>query len=269
MRRLAFGVVALGMLHAGPAHAQSVRHAAPDLPEYSASDPSAAAITAHNLLASERFWPYRVSLTRAWKPAGGGTTLDAQTVGVLIRVEDAGGARIDFGRNGLHEVPVDATDLLARANEIRLGKLDKTAPNFVLAIGPRLVDSRSTPIRPLPIDALTGRQRFLAVFADPASPEFAELAKALGPLRERPGLETIFFPQGRVADAVVHERLAALGWTVPFVFDHLSEAYTPSLLGDGAALPALTLQTDEGRLLYRGAWGPNSAAELTAALDRG
>jgi hypothetical protein len=57
------------------------------------------------------------------------------SVGVLIRVEDGGIARIDFGRDGLREVPIAMTDLVDRANRVRSGELVKLAPNFVLAIG--------------------------------------------------------------------------------------------------------------------------------------
>ena len=35
------------------------------LPEHHAEDPSAAAVTEQNLLASERFWPYQVAATEA------------------------------------------------------------------------------------------------------------------------------------------------------------------------------------------------------------
>ena len=70
-------------------------------------------------------------------------------MGVLIRVEASGLARIDFGRDGLYEVPVGATDLVERANRIRTGELRKMAPNFVLAIGPRLVDSAGAHAAPL------------------------------------------------------------------------------------------------------------------------
>ena len=91
-----------------------------------------AAVTEQNLLASERYWPYHVALTKPFQALRPGTT------GVLIRVESSSVARIDFGRDGLFEVPVAATDLVARANRVQRGELAKRAPNFVFALGPRL-----------------------------------------------------------------------------------------------------------------------------------
>ena len=75
------------------------------------------------------------------------------------------------------------------------------------------------------------------------------------------------FPQGRVSDAIVRENLQALGWTVPFVYDHLSEAYTKTLLPGTLPPPAVILQTNEGRVLLESAWSGDLAPKLTSALD--
>ena len=208
-----------------------------------------------NLLESERFWPYQVALGKDG------------AIGVLIRVEGGGVARVDFGRDGLRSVPVAATDLVARANRIRRGELDKMAPNFVLAIGSRLVDSGGPKLAPYPLEAARAKPGYLCVFADPNDASFEEIAKSLAPLGERHGVTTILFPQGRVPDATVREKLQALGWTVPFVYDHLSEAYTRTLLPDTLEQPAVLLQTSEGRVLLASAWSANAMPELTNALD--
>jgi hypothetical protein len=194
-------------------------------------------VTDANLLAGERFWPYYVALTRAWQPSGRTLTLAPETSGVLIRVEPSGMARVDFGRDGLHEVPVAATDLVSSANRIRQGELEKSAPNFVLAIGPRLLDPASDALRPFDFAAVAENTGFLCVFADPASEGFASLAAALAPLRERRGVLTILFPQGAHRDAEVREQLRALAWTVPFVTT-IWQAYTRTLLTEPTPPPA-------------------------------
>jgi hypothetical protein len=237
------------------------------LPEYQAGDPDAAVVTESNLVESERFWPYQVALARSWQPAGGARPLSPGILGVLIRVEASGAALIDFGRDGRHEVPVGATDLVERANRIRQGELHKMAPNFVLAIGPRLLDSESAEPRTFGVLETSRRRIFLAVFADPGAEDFPDLAAALAPLRERDGLLTILFPQGEHPDSRVRERLRTLGWTIPFVYDHLSEPYSRSLLAEGVPLPALMLQTGEGRLLFQGGWSARAVRELRSALD--
>jgi hypothetical protein len=237
------------------------------LPEHHAEDPSAAAVTERNLLASERFWPYQVAATATLPATADRQPVQAGDVGVLIRVEAPGVARVDFGRDGLYEIPVAHTDLVERANRIRAGELEKLAPNFLLAIGPRLVDSASDALRPLPYASVAEQRGFLCVFADPGSKEFAALAAALAALQQRHGVATILLPQGEHPDTRVREQLRSLGWTVPFVYDHLAEAYTRSLLGADAALPVVMLQTREGRVLFRSEWKAGVAPALRAALD--
>lgn len=238
-----------------------------ELPSYRAADPAAGAVTSDNLLASERFWPYLVGLTRPFERAGSKDALEAGLSGVLIRVEPGGVARIDFGRDGVHDVPVAATDLVELANRVRLGELEKDLPNFVLAVGPRALDSASSPPRPLDLGKALAQRGFLCVYADPAAESFAALVRSLAPLRERRGLMTFFFPQRDHADLEVGETLRSLGWTVPYVYDHLSESYTRSLIDDPDALPTVVLQTSEGRVLYESRWTPTTLAELNSVVD--
>jgi hypothetical protein len=222
-----------------------------ELPTHRVADASAAPVTPANLLASERFWPYQVALARPL-PLAGGQELPAGWEGVLIRVEPSGRARIDFGRDGLLELPFAATDLVQRSDRIRRGELDKIAPNFVLAVGTRLLSASDDPPRTFGIEAALERPGFLAVFADPNAPGFASLAEALRPLQDRHRVLTVLFP---------------LKWTPAFVFDHLADGYTTSLIDEGTPKPALQLQTNEGRVLFEGAFRPGVLAELTAALD--
>lgn len=224
-----------------------------------------ARVVGSNLLASERFWPYRVALIESWD--GAAEPIPRGMTGVLIRVETSGLARIDFGRRGKFEIPVADTDLLERANRIRTGGLEKAEPNFVHAIKTRMLDPASEPLRALPSEASQSRRGFLCVFADPGAAEFAEIAHALAPLRKREEVLTILFAQGSYADAAVRERLRSLAWPVPFSYDFLSEPYTRTLLVAGTSFPALLLQTNEGRVIFQGAWSPQAIAPLVAAWD--
>lgn len=259
-------VLAIFLAIAVPPLAARAEAPGTELSAHRAADPSAPAVTAANLLASERFWPYQVSLASAWKPVERADALPEGTVGVLVRAEEGGIARVDFGRDGIFDVPVAATDLVARANEVRLGARDKMAPNFVLAIGPRLLDAASGEPRPVRAEEFSQPRAFLCVFADPDADGFGSIAKSLAPLREREGLMTVLFPHGARPDPAVRETLRALAWPVPFVHDHLAEAYTPSLLADTKP-PALLLVTNEGRALLRAPWSPARVAEIAPLLD--
>jgi hypothetical protein len=224
-------------------------------------------LTAASLLDSERFWPYRVTLTRAWQPEGRQAPLAAGTPGVLIRVEPRGVARVDFSADGKHPVPIGATDLVESANQIRRGELSKPLPNFVHAIRSRLIDPEADTLKGLAPERLTGIPGFLCVFADPAAADFETLVTSVAPLRERHGVVTLLFPQGSHADGGVRERLRALEWKVPFVYDFLSEPYTRTLIDEHTPMPVLLLQTDEGRLVYLGGAGVDDVQALGAALD--
>lgn len=257
---------------ANPAPNASPTAAAPapeEVPvEHHAEDPTAPEVTAKNLLANERFWPYRVSLARSWKGEGVPSELPSGTSGIVVRVEDEKNVRIDFGRNGLAEVPIAATDLVARSNGVRLGTERKYQPNFIEAIGPRLIDSKAEPMRPVTMATVYRHQGFVCVFADMSAPSLAEIAKALAPLARREDVMTVVFPQGRPLDVIVYERLRSVDWKVPFVFQHLSEPYTRTLIGEAPKLPYVTLQTSEGRLLLAKQWHDGLEGELVAAIDQ-
>ena len=225
------------------------------------------AISAENLLAREVYWPYRVTLLEAWVPSDSTRRVAANTRGVLIRVEADGRARVDFGRDGLHEVPVDATDLLERANRVRTAELGKTAPNFVLAVGTRLVDTASDPPVAVHFDDVLEKDLFLCVFADPKAPEFAKIAEALRPLTRRAALGTVLFPQGGHGDAAVHRALRASEWSASFVYQHLAIAYTRTLVDGDTPFPWVVLQSPEGRVLFEGRAEGRNIRQLRALLQ--
>jgi hypothetical protein len=245
-----------------PALSEEIRDAGP-LPPHVAMDASAPAVTEANLLQSERFWPYRVALAKrdlASKLAPG-------SEGVLVRVEEGARARIDFGRDGVHTLPVAITNLVDEANRVRLGEIPKISPNLILAIGPRLNGAAMGKLR-LPLTELSGRQGFLAVFADPKSEAFDAIAKALARFQDRDGVMTVLFPQSLVNENTFGARMAALGWHVPYVYDYLAGGYTDALLGDPAGTPAVSLHTAEGRLLLQQPWSPESVDAIGEALER-
>ena len=234
-------------------------------PVYEVADPSAPPVTVETLLESERFWPYRVQVRMPWIPPGRKAPIRPDRSGVLIRVEEGGHARVDFGRDGLHRVPVKVTNVVERANEVRLGSRDKLGANLVLSLGPRIVDSASEPPRTVGLQATYDAAGFLVVFADPAAPDFPRLADALAPLRGRDGLMTVLLPVGDLPDPDVRKKLRALDWPVAFMSGYLAGPYRKVLLEEGAPLPAVALSTPEGRILYGGGLADELTREVSAA----
>jgi hypothetical protein len=262
MHRIILGLVLVVLLAVSPALGSDSAPAGA-LPEHRAADAAAPAVTAENLLESERFWPYRVSLRSAWRSAD--RVLASGSTGVLIRVEQGGSARVDFGRDGIHTVAIGETDLVESANRVRRGEVEKLAPNFVLSMGPRLLDPSAEPLGPFRLLDTYAQRGFLTVFGD--LEQLAAMAPVLAPLAGRDGVLTILLPQGEYPDAKVRDELRRIGWAVPFVYDHLAEAYTPSLLTSSLEPPAVVLQTAEGRVLFASAWKPDVGARLAAALE--
>ena len=230
-----------------------------ELPPHDAADRAAPEVTSANLLASERFWPYLVGLTRDLKE--GEATLPAGSTGVLVRVDADGRARIDFGRDGIHSIAIGATDLVERANRVRMGELEKLAPNFVLAIGPRLLDPSGAELRALGFEQAVTKKYFVCIFADPTKTSFDRLAKRASQI-EGEAVGIVLFPLGTHGDTAVVEALQKRRWPVPFVYDHLSESYARSLV-DGESWPAVLLQTAEGRVLV----GPGAPSELLPRIE--
>jgi hypothetical protein len=233
------------------------------------SSPAPAEISIVNVYENEDAWPSQVAMTGIYA-TGEGETLQPGYRGVLIRVDAAGSARIDFGRRGKYDVPIDRTDLIERANEVRTGARNKLAPNFALLVGTRLVDGAAQGMRALESVEIKDARAFLCVFADVQAASFPELARQLGAFASRSGLQTLFFPQGAegVGTAQIRAELQHRGLPVPFSYPRLSESYTRALLRPGSELPYILLVTPEGRILYEAGPGRDQAlAELDRAIE--
>jgi len=230
--------------------------------DYRAADPGAPVVTADNLLASERFWPYQTALTEAWTPPGAPRALGARVRGVVVRVEPRGLVRVDFGRDGVHTLPVANTDLIAEANRVREGQRTKVAPNYVLAVAPRLVDASGAAVD---FDEAVAHAGFLALFADSSADGFDAMVKALAPLDGRAGAKGVIFPLNPQRALDLADRLVALGWPGYRMEDAYAASYTEAQLAGEP--PAVLLVTPDGRLVFESAWGPGVVRELERALD--
>ncbi len=232
---------------------------------YEVADPSAPPITAENLLENDAFWPFHAALVRDWTPPGSSQPLP-RVLGALIRVSSRETLRVDFGRFGLHEMPIAATDVVEQANRVRRGELTKMAPNLVLTIGNKLLDTRSEVASNYYIMRDTRIEAILCVFADPSDEDFPSVAEALRGFERRGDVITVVFPQSRWKDSGVWRRLRELDWKVPFVIRRFSRPYRRSIAGEETPLPHVMLLTRDGRVLHRGPVAPDVAASIEKAL---
>jgi len=233
---------------------------------YVAADPTAPAVDLDNLYASERFWPHQIQLVEDWKPAGWEGDF-GWGMGVLLRVREDGLLRVDFSRFGKHWIPPDVTDVIERANEIRLGTGHKFGPNLLIALKNRLLDPSGQTLREIHND-LMERRLFLLVFADPRAEEFEAIAAGLAMLEEEPDVEVVLLPQGGHRDSDVYKASHDASWRGSFLLDRFSPAYSEGLLEDSARLPFLQLATPEGRLVWAAPWTAAAPAVVRERLRR-
>jgi hypothetical protein len=259
-------VLLLASLVAFSAPVRASEPAGANLPAWRVADADASAVTEANLLASERFWPYQASLSGGVKLPGSTRELPPGTLGVVIRIEPGARVRIDFGRDGLATLPVAATDVVARANAVRTGAAEKTAPNLTYAIAPRLLDARADAMRRVRLEDSFTRRAFLCVFANPDDASLRKLASWIAARTTSGDVLPVLFAQGQHPDGELHERLRAAGWNGAFAMNHLAEAYAGTLVDEELSAPRIALFSAEGRELWSGEFHRELPAELERAL---
>lgn len=235
----------------------------------STADAEKGPVTLSNLLQHERDWPYQVALARAWKPEGheGEFGWGAGTIGVLIRVEDHGRLRVDFGRFGIHQVPAEATDVVVRANQVRSGELRKTGPNLAVVLNHRLLDPSGRTLADYPDDLfLVPKTAFILVFADPADAGFGEIAAKTAPWAKVRGTVLVLIAPVERPDAHVYKYCFDAGWKGAFLMNMFAEPYAEAQLEPGVARPFVQVLTPEGRLVHGATWSEAVPAEIERAV---
>jgi len=236
------------------------------VPVRSSPGEAAGRIDAGNLYANERAWPHRTRLAIDWMPPGADGSLRSGTRAVVVRVDGDGTARLDFGRLGRYQVPVGATDLVSRANEIAAGNRSKHQPNFLDVVAARTWKV-SPDAPPRPNARLASKRWFVSVFGDSEAESFGSIARAITQAQVPLDVEVIVFAQGAPSDRQVYERLAALEWWVSFSIAHVTPAITRTLFGPETGFPLVAVFSPEGRLALRIDDPAAQGEALTRSLD--
>ncbi|MBK7948314.1 MAG: hypothetical protein IPK00_06135 [Deltaproteobacteria bacterium] len=216
--------------------------------------PGEIGLTAENIDEHEHLWPTNVALIAGWTPEAGGAPLKAGYRGALIRVEENGRVRVAFGRHGNHEVPIERTDLVERANQVRRGELHKVAPCFLAHFGTQFIEVLGKEVSPVQTPRIAHAKQFLLILADPREPGFEEEAKALVPLRdENPDLQILYFPIGLAHQEIapVRDALSRSALMVPFAYPAAADVHARALFGSVPKSAEAVLITPEGRILER------------------
>jgi hypothetical protein len=224
-------------------------------------------LTPEDLVLRDENWPHRVRLVEPWTPESGETL---RPVGVLLQVESPEAARIDFGSQGVHDVPVAVTDLVERANEVRAKGPDSKIGNLTRMIGGALVNPAHETPRTYRRSKVAKRD-LLLVAAPPDPALLSGMAAPLARIDEREGLRVVLMVEGEAETSEVLATLHALGWGTPFLRQRFVQAVTEGYLREDRTLPWVALLTPNGRSLYEGPWpseGERQALESALAERR-
>lgn len=244
--------------------------ATPEPATTSAPVAASGTITRENVLENERYWPDIVAMVEAWTDPESGRLIKKGYRGALIRVDERGRTRIAFGRHGTRDIPIEQTDLISRANEVASGTRHKVAPNFLAHFGTQFVHPSSDELIPYPMLELARSDRFLCVFADPRSKDFAELARGISPLASTPGVQLLVFPLAMKRDEtqLVKDLLKNASLQAPFAYPEAAEVHARTLLGEVPSGAVALLVTSEGRVLHNAGMTDTGTVEaLRTALD--
>jgi len=230
----------------------------------------ATAMTADAVFDDSSSWPYRIALTEPFETES--RTLPAGTTAVLIRLESPQRALVDFGRNGLHRIPVDATNITQQASAIDKGEVAKDFPNYVQTIGPRLVDVTIDPINKFRFEDVVDQEYFITIYADGDMDTLVTLAEAVEAQQstlEQTQTLAFIIPQETMHDFDYAERMRAAGLKIPFMYGHLAMPYTRVLDHGAKAFPTMVLTDANGKILALTTPSTGTVADQLATIVKG
>jgi hypothetical protein len=227
----------------------------------SASTP---ALTDAAVYEDSALWPPRAELTRDFTSADteAPRTIPSGREAILIRLEpgEPVHAVLDFGRLGLHRVPLAHTDIIDRAQEIAAGEVKKETPNWTMMIGRAF--SRHKPEAgqggiKVPFAEVEAFRYFLVAYLD-GGPEANRAVAAL--LEEHQdafqaaAVAPIIFGMGDfpyIGELTYIETLREHGLDQQFFMaPHVSVPYANAMAHSYPSLPAIALVDAEGKTLY-------------------
>ena len=228
----------------------------PELEPNETAEPAGAApLTGEDLVSQDAYWPEKVYVTGDWTPDDSWKDARKPIRGMLLRVPDPGHVRVDFGRLGIHEVPIAETDVLPKANALRVEAAPNRRGNLTRLLSGALTDTRFEQVQPYRRHRIV-RSDILLV----AAPLDAELLRGMAEsLREfhvpGEGMNVVLLVQKKERDSVaIFETLREIGWEMPFLRWGFVESATNGYLEEGHTIPWIGLMSPFGRSFYQAAW---------------
>lgn len=238
----------------------------------------AAVMESKDIYNDSALWPARAALTAEWTAPSNGRMLSKGAEGVLIRLEPGSPieALIDFGRRGLHRIPIEQTDVVERARKLSSGDMNKEFPNWSLMLGRGF--SKIAPGSGglnIEVKALLPYRHLLIVYLDDNPEDMRAVAEELAADTELYATTKTFvvvFPREDFAASGVSTVIEAMKGNgleeIAFMAPHVSEPYARSIDHRIPGYPACVLADVEGKTLYEPGIEPRTVEAMLGEIRR-
>lgn len=196
-------------------------------------------------------WPFNVNIRRDhFISKGEQLPVSGTFPGILIRMEERN-AILDFGREGIHVLPVEQTDfhqrVIGTGGDAFVG--EKDLPNFIrYTTNMFLIRESNGTIRNLPLEEMDKETHFLVAYVGQAlfeEPSHIAAFKDLQTSLKETGTRTLTFP----TDLTFYSRLKDTDLTLTACLMHLVQPMIKTLYHQPGEGPLFVLVDAEGKVL--------------------
>lgn len=222
-------------------------------------------VISHALVAEEsayysdsEYWPQYVELKQRLEISG--SFLRADRKAVLIRLIDESVGLVDFGRQGVHEIPLEVTDFAERFDDLRYGRAFKRLPNVFEMLGPRMLKEAQGELETLKFvgDDAVETFRFTGVLFVylPADLEFPANSKSefseVMSIASGAEIAVLVIPQAPISQTTLKENLLGKGLeNFYLLYDFVVSGYIDSLVHRPNEQFLCVLTDPDGKVIFR------------------
>lgn len=206
------------------------------------------------VLDDSSLWPFRVNIRRdVFLAANEKLPVSGAFPGVVVRVEGQK-VVVDFGREGIHVLPVERTDFHARALKEVGDAFDeeKDLPNFIrYTTNMFMLRDEDGKVRNIPLDQMDKEKQFLIAYLDQRlfeEPERIEGFKEVQTALKKVDTRTLTFP----TDPTFYFQLKETDLSLVACLLHLVDPMIESLYHQPGDDPLFVMIDAEGKIL--GTW---------------
>lgn len=201
-----------------------------------------------DLLSQSEAWPYRIELRQDVETMH----LKEGQIGVLVRAYEKSEGQVkllvDFGRNGMHSVSPDWTDIQERIFQIQTGGMAKDMPNYVQLLANKFVLLRPEDNYKLKLEEFEDYEGFAFLYPTSARGMHAllDLAKHDDSLHQS---IILVLPDFDMDPEQMRREIREYHLEAGYLFPHLLNPYRKTLSHDVDGADVLIVTDKDGRIL--------------------